>query len=195
MSDDLKKKWNARYAGADGPGEPAAVLAENLHLLPRSGTALDLACGLGANACLLARRGLQTWAWDLSDVAIERLKGRAQAEGIAVRAKVRDVAAHPPEPASFDVIVVARFLERDLTGAIVRALRPGGLLFYQTFVRDAVDPSIGPPDPAYRLAANELVALFRPLQLVVYREEGTIGDTTRGFRNEAMYVGRKTPSR
>ncbi|NIP73528.1 MAG: class I SAM-dependent methyltransferase [Gammaproteobacteria bacterium] len=191
MIDHLRQKWNARYADAEGPGEPAAVLAENLHLLPHGGAALDLACGLGANACLLARRGLETSAWDVSDVAIERLTERAEAQGVTVHVQVRDVAACPPEPASFDVIVVARFLERDLANAIMQALRPGGLLFYQTFVRDAVDPGIGPPDPTYRLAVNELLALFRPLQVIVYREEGTVGDTSRGFRNEAMYIGRK----
>jgi len=58
-------KWNARYRMADTTvADPAVVLSENLHLLPARGCALDLACGAGANALLLARHGLETHAWD-----------------------------------------------------------------------------------------------------------------------------------
>src|SRR3569623_483484 len=51
-------RWDARYREAGLPGAPATVLLENAHLLPREGTALALACGLGANALLLAEREL-----------------------------------------------------------------------------------------------------------------------------------------
>jgi tellurite methyltransferase len=37
---------------------------------------------------------------------------------------------------AFDVIVVSRFLDRTLSDAIIDALKPDGLLFYQTFTRD-----------------------------------------------------------
>ena len=33
--------------------------------------------------------------------------------------------------------------------------------------------------------------MFAPLQVLVYREEGRLGDLTRGFRNEALLVARK----
>ncbi len=70
------------------------------------------------------------------------------------------------------------------------ALRPNGLLFYQTYTRTRVDQS-GPRNDAYRLADNELLKLFSPLQLLVYREEGADGDPSRGFRNQAMLVGKR----
>ncbi len=38
-------------------------------------------------------------------------------------------------PESFDVIVVSHLLDRTLAPALVAALRPGGLLYYQTSVR------------------------------------------------------------
>lgn len=190
MGDQIRQKWNVRYRESGHAPEPARVLAENLHLLTPGGTALDLACGLGANARLLARRGLETWAWDVSDVAIAELRREADGEGLIVYAEQRDVEHDPPEAGRFDAIVVAHFLARSLAPAITAALRPGGLLFYQTFIREAVEGA-GPSNPEFRLAPNELLALFRPLRVVVYREEGTIGDTAQGFRNEAMYVGRK----
>lgn len=181
--------WNARYAAADADAaRPAEVLRDFAHLLPARGRALDLACGLGANARLLARRGLEAEAWDGSEVAIERLNALAEVQGLAVRARVRDVLAEPPEPDGFDVIVVSRFLERALAPRLGAALRPGGLLYYQTFVRDAVDPARGPRQAQYRLGTNELLGLFRGLRVIVYREEGRLGDVASGLRDEAYAV-------
>ncbi len=183
----LAGKWDARYREA-GSAVASEVLAENRHLLPAAGEALDLACGLGGNALLLARHGLRTTAWDLSPVAIERLA--SEAEGLPLRAEVRDVLAMPPAAARFDVIVVSRFLERDLCPALVAALRPGGLLFYQTFTRDKAVAG-GPSNPDFLLAENELLRLFGGLCLRVYREEGRLGDVTRGLRNEALLVAQR----
>jgi tellurite methyltransferase len=184
------ERWNRRYGDITDTPEPLQVLSENRHLLPARGRALDLACGLGANALLLAEQGLDTHAWDISAVAIERLGEQARQAGLTIQTTVRDVIGQAPEPETFDVIVVGHFLERSLAPALMAALRPGGLLFYQTFSRLSVDDS-GPSNPAYRLAENELMQLFAPLKLRVYREEGRCGDTTRGFRNQAMYLGQK----
>lgn len=180
--------WNARYATAAADVAPARVLSDFAHLLPERGRALDLACGLGANARMLARRGLETEAWDSSAVAIERVRELAADAGLTVRAVVRDVLVEPPSPDAFDVIVVSRFLERALAPALSAALRPGGLLYYQTFVRDAVDGERGPRRAEYRLGANELLALFPGLRVIVYREEGRLGDQRTGLRDEAYAV-------
>jgi SAM-dependent methyltransferase len=186
----LRAKWDARYADGERVPEPAWVLTENLHLLPTSGQALDLACGLGVSALLLAERGLAVCAWDLSPVAIERLRTEAQRRGLVVDAQVRDVQRDPPAPESFDLILVAHFLDRTLAAAIAAALRPGGLLFYQTFTREAVSAS-GPSNPDYRLAPNELLRLFPDLLVRVYREEGRVGDLAAGTRDLAVLVGER----
>ena len=185
---ELREKWDRRYDEA--PQVPGAleVLIENLHLLPVQGTALDLACGLGGSGLLLARRGLQAWAWDLSPVAIETLAKNAEA--LPLRAEVRDVVENPPEPERFDVICVGHFLDRALCSRIAEALKPGGLLFYQTFSLERVDES-GPGNPRYRLAPNELLELFPQLLVRFYRDEGGVGDRSRGFRNRAQLVAQR----
>ncbi|HHH35719.1 MAG TPA: methyltransferase domain-containing protein [Gammaproteobacteria bacterium] len=188
MEEDPRAKWDRIYSeDKEAAPRPAAVLSENAHLLPAKGRALELACGLGGNALFLAGRGLETEAWDISSVATERLAAVAAAQGLPLRASARDVVAAPPPPASYDVIVVSHFLDRALCPCLAAALRPGGLLFYQTFTREA-PRGTGPSNPDFRLAPGELLALFGTLRLVVYREEGLLGDVTRGFRDEAMLV-------
>jgi tellurite methyltransferase len=187
----IRDKWDRIYREADGVvPEPAQVLADNAHLLPDSGIALDLACGLGGNALFLARRGLNTQAWDISPEAINRLIIYAGQLGLRLRTEVRDIVDDPPPEESFDVIVISRFLDRSLTRAIAKALKPGGLLFYQTYTREKAT-GVGPTNPTYLLDTSELLRLFGSLRLVFYREEGQIGDLSRGSRNEAFFIGQK----
>lgn len=194
MTTGDRQKWDQIYRQeqADAP-TAARVLADNDHLLPRRGTALDLACGRGGNALLLAAAGLDTHAWDISAVALEQLSDIASRRGLVIQTQRRDVSTSPPEAASFDVITVSRFLDRDIIPSLTAALRQGGLLFYQTFTADK-DPSVGPGNPAYLLRSGELLELFAGLQPVLYRDEDRIGDPERGFRNEAMLIACKTVS-
>ncbi|WP_127478725.1 methyltransferase domain-containing protein [Sulfurivermis fontis] len=189
MSDAAK--WDTRYRDASvGDGEPVQVLRDYAHLLPGHGRALDLACGLGANALLLAARGLDTLAWDLSAVAVDKLNAYARAHDLPLHAEVRDLTQHGLPEHHFDVIAVSRYLERRLCPAIQAALKPGGLLYYQTWTRTQVGEH-GPGNPAFRLARNELLHLFSALDVIAYREEDTVGDTARGLRDEAYLVAQR----
>ncbi len=123
--------------------------------------ALDLACGRAANAEWLGARGFESHAWDFSDAVINEIRSRAHSH--VHMAVVRDVTAEPPAPISFDVIVVSRFLDRALCPAISAALRPQGVLFYQTFTH-------GLANPDYLLAENELPTLFPGLEVLDYQE-------------------------
>lgn len=190
-----QEKWNRRYRQRTAGRPPAClVLQEYLHLLPQSGRALDLAAGRGGNALLLAERGLLAEAWDISDVALGQLQQQAARLGLALTTSQRDIISLPPAPASFDVIVVSRFLHRPLCPQIAAALRPGGLLFYQTFTRERLESAATPANPDYLLQHNELLQLFAGLSLIAYREEGNIGDTAQGLRNEAWLVARQNDS-
>jgi tellurite methyltransferase len=187
---NIKEKWNQRHRTATGEPQAAKVLQENLHLLPDSGRALDLACGTGGNAILLAQQGLKVDAWDIADVAIVALQDMAFRRQLAIQAEVRDVEANPPRPASFDIIVVSYFLDRDTIPALIQALKPGGLIYYQTFSQQRVSDR-GPRRVEFRLADQELLRLFSGLQVLFYREEGCVGNVQQGFRDEAMFIGRK----
>ena len=186
----IKEKWNERYRAVTGERQASLVLKENLHLLPDNGRALDLACGLGANSILLAQQGLKVDAWDIADVPIAALHDVAIKRQLSIQAEVRDVEAYPPEPDTFDVIVVSYFLCRDISPALIQALKPGGLIYYQTFTQSRISDR-GPQRAEFRLADQELLHLFSRLQVLLYREEGCVGDVQKGFRDEAMLIGRK----
>lgn len=188
----LRADWDGRYREvAAGPPLAAVVLRDNVHLLPPQGMALDLACGRGGNALLLARHGLSVDAWDLSAVAIGQLRDFARRQGLGLVAEVRDVVAQPPPALSYDVITVSYFLERALAQTLMMALRPGGLLFYQTFGPERIAER-GPRNPAYRLQQGELLRLFAALTPCLYREDGGFGDPQYGLRGEAMYIGARS---
>lgn len=180
-------KWDRIYAERSDPGQASPILSAHIHLLPAQGNALDLACGLGANALLLAESGLDTQAWDISPVALKRLDSLASAREIPLRTLVRDIESCPPEPASFDVIVVSDFLYRPICNAIAAALKPGGLLFYSTWSVRKVS-SQGPSNPDFLLQPNELLRLFPHLQVRCYREDGRAGDLSRGDRDRAHLI-------
>lgn len=185
-------KWNNIYQESEvGKGEPIWALKEYVHLLPAQGKGLDLACGLSANGFFLAQQGLDVQAWDISDIVVNKLNHYAQTNKHTLQALTKDLTDPDLQDESFDVIVVAHYLERSLAEKIVAALKPQGLLFYQTFVKDVTPSYSGPGNPDFRLDRNELLRLFSDLHVVAYREEGLVGDLERGLRNVAALVAQK----
>ena len=191
MNASDRDKWNRIYQNhGDCRPNPARVLAEHAYLLPDHGVAVDIACGTGGNAILLAEHGLETHAWDISDAAVKQLQEYTGNLLTNLIVQQRDVISSPPDPDTCDVIVVTRFLDRSLIPHIIKGLRNNGLVFYQTFIKDKPD-EVGPRNPEYLLDKNELLRFFISLQILFYREEGSTGDNSKGFRNEAMLIARK----
>lgn len=203
MSDSISSKWNARYtySGASIPA-PAEVLSRGEQWLPSTERsivdsqiqvagrdelppraeqvcALDLACGRAGNAYWLAEKGFTVSAWDISSVVIDEIKSRQPQ--VLHDVQERDVNEHPPAPESFDIIVVVRFLERSLCPFLVEALKPEGVLYYQTFTQ-------GLANPDYLLQSNELPRLFSALAVLDYRESGP----AENGKSEAMLIARKS---
>ena len=190
-----EKKWDEIYAKQVAlesgiENHPVEVLLQNKSLLPDRGTSLDLACGLGANAIFLAEQGFISHAWDISSQAIDKLKKYCDEHSVSIAAQVRDIEQQPPEKNTFDIICVSYYLERALVSKIMAALKPKGLLFYQTFTQEKVTDT-GPKNSAYRLQQNELLALFSRLHILFYQEYGRVGDLENGLRDVAMLVAQK----
>lgn len=188
---ETRHKWNNHYEQSHVPNQVIDVLRDNLHLLAGKGISLDLACGLGGNALRMAELGYESHAWDISDAAIEKVKEFSAERQLSVHTRRCDIAQALLDKNSYDVIIVSRFLSRPLMPKIVQALKPQGLIFYQTFTQEPLDTATGPKNKDYRLSPNELLRFFNQLTIRHYREDGVLGDINRGFRNEAMLVAQK----
>jgi len=185
-------KWNEAYQGADiATAKAAQVLIENRHLLPKKGKALDLACGRAGNAIFLARRGFYVEAVDISPVVLSSVEQYVAQQKLPITCICQDIEKEGLVKEKYDVIVVSYFLNRALFPEIIKALRPNGLLFYETWSQQRVDDS-GPKNPDFRLKTAELLALSSSLRPVFYREEGDCGDRTKGLRNVAMLVAQNS---
>jgi len=180
--------WDAKYrlAGEGAPSEAASIVCELLSLLP-SGPALDIACGTGRHALVLAARGQHVTAVDFSKVALGVLEARARsASALVHRGESLCEAGRPrkgglelihadlermtlPERC-YDLILCIQYLQRDLFPQMVRALRPKGVLLMETFTRAQLEFAGGPRNPAYLLETGEFREAFPSLCVLFYRE-------------------------
>lgn len=188
--DDAREKWNRIYSKNGQTGEPSTVLTENLSFLPTTGTALDIACGRGANSISLANAGLKVEAWDISDRAISHLNGLAKSTGLDISANATNITNESFDGVFFDVIVNCHYLDRDLTAAIRNALKPNGIIYFQTFTVDKLVDS-GPSNPDYLLVKDELLTMFDGFDVLSYRDESANTDPNCSMSGRAYIVARK----
>ena len=160
--------------------EPSRWLVDHARVLPSSGHALDVASGSGRNAFWLAARGLNTLAIDRSSSSVAEIRATASqlhrrdarpADHLPLRAEVVDLEVEGATlPVSaFDVVVVVHYLHRALFPALKAALRPGGVLVYETFTRAQAQRG-RPTNPAFLLEPGELRTLVAPLEILFERE-------------------------
>jgi 2-polyprenyl-3-methyl-5-hydroxy-6-metoxy-1,4-benzoquinol methylase len=165
---DQAEKWDLRYREGHR-GKVSPFLAQVAERIP-PGRALDVATGSGANALFLARRGFEVEAFDLSAEAIRLAREAAEAEGLKVSFHQADAASFPVEEEAYDLILMIRFLDRNLIPRLKKGLKKGGKVVVETFnVRHlSRQPTF---NPHYLLGINELLHLFYDLDVLFFREE------------------------
>lgn len=150
---------------------PCSWLVENLDLLTAGSEVLDLACGRGRHAIFLAAAGFGVRAVDVDGEHIQTVRGLAAKRGLDIDTEVVDleIEGRGLGEGVHDVILGIHYLHRPLFPALIRALRPGGLLVYETFTVDQA--LIGRPrNPDFLLEKGELPRLVRPLDVLRQRE-------------------------
>jgi tellurite methyltransferase len=126
--------------------------------------------GMGRHSRALVRAGFRTFGVDLSFDAVHDARGSLVSEGLKIAAWVADLRQHPLPRSRFDVIVVTRYLQRDLFGAISDALAPGGVVIYETFTTGQPIHGRGPTSPDHLLEPGELRRAFDTLDVLFYEE-------------------------
>lgn len=161
---------------------PSRFLMHQLHRLPK-GRALDVACGSGRHSLYLANHGFDVTAIDRDGGSLARLEAEAKQRRLSniTVAQVdleRTTEERPEFPAnSFDVIVVCFYLHRPLFPWIIEALKPNGMLLYETFTIDNYFRRRHPRRWEFCLAHNELLRLTSSLRTMFY-DEGEHEDGT-----------------
>ena len=172
MSDEDRRRWDERYEGREPVSldevSPPPVFEAFAELFPTSGHALDVACGRGATAVWLARRGMTVTGFDVSPVAIAQAGELALTCGVQDRCEfvVTDLDGGLPAGPVADVVVCHRFRDARLDGAIISRLAPGGLLAISALSEVGASP--GP----FRVAAGELSRAFAALEPIAQGEGG-----------------------
>lgn len=154
-----------------GPAGPSSWLVENADLLPRGGEALDLACGSGRHALLLAASGYLVTAVDRNPEKIERLREMARRLELPIRVKAIDLESGTDHlnAEAYDLVVGIHYLHRPHFPELVRALRPAGILVYETFTIEQAKRG-KPTNPDFLLRPGELKRLAAPLEILRERE-------------------------
>jgi len=129
----LELIWGEGFMAPGGEGHVEKMI-EGFELEGRR--VLDIGCGLGGPACLLAGRyGAHVVGTDLESPLVERARRRAEREGLGDRARFEVVAPGPLgfEDDSFDLVVSSGGVTQtaDKLGIFrecLRVLKPGGSL-------------------------------------------------------------------
>lgn len=143
-------------------------------LIAAGGAVLDVAAGAGRHAAFLAARGHPVTAIDRDVTALhERFRPPLQVR--IVQADLEDGSPWPLPDATFAAVVVSRYLYRPLFPVLLRAIGPGGVLLYETFM--AGHERVGRPgNPEFLLRDGELLDIARAAGLsVIAYEAGPVG--------------------
>jgi len=176
--------------------------------------ALDVGCGAGVTACLIAQKyGSRVVGIDFSEVMVAQAVDKADRLGLAEKLEFRvaDVYEMPFEDGSFDA-ALAESVFTPLTGdklqalrEIVRVLRPGGLVGVNETTLDPATPpevlELAEEHPAMygHFTAEQLRALFEEAGLeVVQMRQGKQAETpspvtAMGLRGLLGFVVRVYP--
>lgn len=158
-------RWSGpREFGAGVLRGPSSWLIDNANLLPGGGKVLDVACGRGRHAMLMASAGFDVRAIDRDADAIAFVRQTAGRLNLDLDAAVVDLETTPPSdlPASaYDVILVFNYLHRPVMPVLRDALAPGGRIFYETFTTRQAERG-HPRNPDFLLRDGELAELMAP---------------------------------
>ncbi len=137
-------------------------------LVPRK--ALDVAMGRGRHALILARHGFITFGVDIRFDAVREARRAAAAEGLELHGWCADLTHAPLPHSAFDLVIVTRYLQRDLFPSLKASVRPEGYVIYETFTTLQRERRFGPTSPTHLLRPHELRDAFSDWDIRFYEE-------------------------
>lgn len=169
--------WDERYAqpGFAYGTEPNEFLAAAAGWIP-VGPVLSLGEGEGRNAAYLAALGHRVVAVDQSEVGLAKARRLAADRGLTIETVCADLEGYRIEPRAWAGIVsifchLPRRVRAALYPAVVRGLRPGGILVLEAYTPKQVGRGTGgPQDPDMTVSLGGLIDELAGLEFVHARE-------------------------
>jgi len=162
--------------------EPSPWVRRFAPLAPEGGPVLDLASGNGRHGRFFLGRGHPIVAVDRDVSALKDLASQPPAPG-APGAEIIEADLETGDPVfdgkgplagrTFAAIVVVNYLYRPLMKGLIGALKPGGVLIYETFARGN-ERFQKPRNPDHLLKSGELLRLCEGRLQVVAYEHGLV---------------------
>ena len=169
---------------------PSSWIVRHGGLVAPGGRVLDLACGRGRHARWFAARGHPVVGIERDAAALAAVAGTT---GIVAECADLEAGTWPLAGRQFDAVVVTNYLHRPTFDLLLAALEADGVLLYETFA--AGNERFGrPANPAFLLAAGELLARCGGRLRVIAFEQGRIDDAgRRAVVQRIAAVGRSCP--
>ena len=124
MSEQDREKWNQRYAeDSYHKNNPVTLVEDWLQRLP-VGKALDVACGPGRNAILLAQTGYQVDAIDISLEGLNQARQKAEDQGLSINWIEHDLDEPYQFDNDYDLIIVLWYVNLTLITRLCGCLAP-----------------------------------------------------------------------
>ena len=170
MSLKDKDKWDSKYAPDEyiTGKEPSDWLKKNVCLMAKNGKALDIAGGEGRNSVFVATLGYEVTCTDISENGLRKAQSLAQEKNTNITTVIADLDNSSFKKSEYDLVLCFNFLDRKLFPKIRDTLKPGGLLFYETFTLDYLKYSSFKKE--WVLEENELLREFEDFRVLRYQE-------------------------
>jgi SAM-dependent methyltransferase len=169
MSEQDRIKWDLRYAEDSYHKNNPVTLLEDWAPKIAPGKALDVACGAGRNALLLAQAGFRVDAIDISAEGLRKAQQAAAARGLDVNWIEHDLDEPFDFDLDYDLIVVMWFVNLPLVTRLCDCLAPGGYLVCEEHLKTDQEV-VGPTSQGFRVAPGALRAAVADLEVLCYEE-------------------------
>lgn len=170
--------WDDKYSDEEWVygTEPNDFLAQTYAAIPHAGNVLCLAEGEGRNAVFLAEKGFDVTGVDASEVGLSKATKLAADRGVHVSLVNSAIESYDLGENRWHgvVSVFAHFpsaIRKQVHAAVVKALKPGGVLILEGYTVDQLGRGTGgPKDAELMMSAAGLQNELQGLEIVQLQE-------------------------
>jgi tellurite methyltransferase len=192
MARNSIRKSIIRHSMTHSNANVASLVSDNLALLQEieiENGVLDLASGNGRNGLFLVEHHIPVTFADNNESALREIEKRTAEHDSLIKIWQVDLEIPGSQPLAgkiYDSILVFNYLHRPLMQSIREAIKPGGLIMYETFTTEQARYG-KPSNPDFLLAAGELRQYFHDWEILHHWE----GENSNPRQAKASLIARK----